>query len=72
MSTQDPGCNSLKPKKLPVETLPARSSGGWYEPQVRGVKFGMLCGASGLTVNAVSRRRNPAIRRDVNAEKESW
>jgi hypothetical protein len=43
-----------------------------YEPQVRGVKFGWIECASGLTVNAVSRPRNPAMRRDVNAEKESW
>jgi hypothetical protein len=58
MSIQDSGCNSLKPKKLPVETPAARSSGGWYEPRVRGAKLGWVNCASGLTVNAVSRPRN--------------
>jgi hypothetical protein len=72
MSTQYPGCNSLKPKKLPVETPPARRSGDRYEPQVRGVKFGWDNLVSGLTINAVSPRRNRALDGDVNAEKESW
>jgi hypothetical protein len=62
MSTAAPGCNSLKPKKLPVETPPAPTPSHGYDSQVCGVKFRTGQRRSGLNVNAVSRPRNPALR----------
>src|SRR3954470_9939171 len=63
MSTQDPRCNSLKPKKLPVETPAARTSGSQHEPLLCGMKFCRVNCASELSANAVSRPCNPASRR---------
>jgi hypothetical protein len=72
MSARAPGCNSLKPKKLPVETRQARSSTGWYEPPISGVEILPYTRRSNSIGNAVSRPCNSAADRDVNAGKESW
>jgi hypothetical protein len=69
MSNSPSGCNSLKPKKLPVETPAARSSAYRYEPQLRGVEFGRRKWSTRGAVLGPSQRCNEG---DVTAAMESW
>jgi hypothetical protein len=69
MSNQPSGCNSLKPKKLPIETPTAPSSGNGYEPQMHGVEFGRRARSTRALVLGPSQCCNEG---DVTAGKKSW